>query len=219
MPSISGDGNNNTLTGGADADVISGGLGGDTIVGGAGDDTLYGFDANDQSPTSGAIQVHQLPVTLDTPVQATFAPGDPGHLYVVEITGQIQIIDEATEQKNATPFLAIPGTEIGSGGERGLLGVAFSPNYASDGQLYITIAAPNGDFQVWRYTRSPSNPAQADPNSKSLILDVPHPNNQHYAGWLGFGPDGYLYITTGDDNEGEVSTNPAQNMSSLLGKL
>ena len=219
MPFFNGGAQNDVLTGGSGADTLSGGLGGDTLSGGAGDDTLYGYGPADQAPDSGRVDVHQIRVPLDTPVSATSAPGQPNDLYVVEITGKIQIIDLSSEQKNATPFLVIPSNQIGSGGERGLLGLAFSPNYATDHKFYVSMAAPTGEFQVWQYTSSATDPSQADPASKTLIISIPHSETQHYAGWLGFGPDGDLYITTGDNHQGQVATNPAQDTNSLLGKV
>ena len=192
MPAFNGGNADDVLSGGSLADTLSGGLGGDSLSGGAGADILYGFGGADSSPGSGQVNVHQFEFALDTPVFAVSPPGDPGRLYVVEVTGQIQIIDLATEQKAATPFLDIPSSEIGSGGERGLLGLAFSPDYASSGKFYVSLAAPTGEFQVYEYTRSAANPSVADLASKKLILSVPHPQTQHYGGWLAFGPDGRL---------------------------
>ncbi|MDB5468113.1 MAG: hypothetical protein JWQ46_2875 [Phenylobacterium sp.] len=219
MAAINGDAGANNLAGTGSADVMSGGLGGDTLSGGAGNDILYGYGPADQAPDSGRIDVHQIHIPLDTPVFASSPPGDPNHLYVVEITGGIQVIDLATEQKAPTPFLKIPSSDLGSGGERGLLGMAFAPDYATTGKFYVDMAAPNGDIQVWEYTRSATDPNVADPASKKLIITTPHPENQHYAGWIGFGPDGDLYISTGDGHAGQVPTNPAQDLNSLLGKM
>jgi glucose/arabinose dehydrogenase len=219
MPAFNGGNADDVLSGGSLADTLSGGLGGDSLSGGAGADILYGFGGADSSPGSGQVNVHQFEFALDTPVFAVSPPGDPGRLYVVEVTGQIQIIDLATEQKAATPFLDIPSSEIGSGGERGLLGLAFSPDYASSGKFYVSLAAPTGEFQVYEYTRSAANPSVADLASKKLILSVPHPQTQHYGGWLAFGPDGNLYIATGDGKAGQVPTNPAQDADALLGKI
>jgi Ca2+-binding RTX toxin-like protein len=219
MPAFTGGNADDVLSGGSVADTLSGGLGGDTLSGGAGADILYGFGGADSSPGSGRIDVHQFQFPLDTPVFATSAPGQPGKLFVVEVTGQIQIVDLASEQKTATPFLDIPSTEIGSGGERGLLGLAFSPDYATSGKFYISMAAPTGEFQVFEYTRSATNPDLANMASKKLVLSIPHPANQHYGGWMSFGPDGNLYIATGDGKAGQVPTNPAQDPNALLGKI
>src|SRR5689334_9528397 len=205
MPGFNGDAGDNNVAGGTGADTISGGFGNDTLSGGAGPDVIYGFGGADQAPDSGRIDVHQITVPLDTPVFATSAPGDAGHLYVVEITGQIQVLDtSASDAKAATPFLAIPHTDLGSGGERGLLGLAFAPDYATSGKFYVDMVAPNGDIQIVQYARSASNPLIADAASKNVLLTIPHPTNQHYAGWIGFGPDGDLYISTGDGDAGQV---------------
>lgn len=219
MADLNGDSANNGLTGGEAADVLAGGLGADTLAGGGGDDVLYGFGSADTAADSGRIDLHQLRIPLDTPVFAAAPPSNTGQLFVVEVTGKVQIIDLATEQKLATPFLTIPSTELGSGGERGLLSIAFAPDYATSGKFYVNMAAPNGDAQIWEYTRSESNPNVADAASKKLVLSFSHPENQHYAGWMSFGPDGLLYVTTGDGHAGVVPTNPAQDPNSLLGKV
>jgi Ca2+-binding RTX toxin-like protein len=206
------------INGDASGDTISGGGGSDRIIGGAADDTLYGFGAQDTDPNSGAIQARLMP-HVNNPVGMATAPGDANDLYFVNMAGEIDVLNTTTGQMNASPFLAIPSSQLGSGGERGLEAVVFDPNYQSNGQFYVSLATPNGDFQVWRYTRSAGNPAAADPNSGELILSVAHPNDSHYAGWMAFGPDGNLYVATGDNDMGPNPDNPAGDMGSLLGKI
>ncbi|MDB5459580.1 MAG: hypothetical protein JWO72_1321 [Caulobacteraceae bacterium] len=216
---MNGGSGNDVLTVGPGGETISGGLGSDSITGGAGNDVLYGFGPQDLAPDSGRIDVHQLPINVNTPVFVGAPPGDTSHLLVAGINGDINIVDLATDHLLGTPFLKIPASDLGSGGERGLEGMAFDPNYAANGQFYVSVATPSGAFEVWQYTRSATDPNRADPASKTLILSIDHPNNQHYAGWLGFGPDGYLYVATGDNDEGPVATNPAGDPNSLLGKI
>jgi len=217
MPTITGSYADETLNSQVSGETISGGGGADRIIGGQGNDTLYGFGPEDTDPNSGAVQATLMP-HVNNPVGMTSAPGDASGLYIVNLAGEIDVLDTSTGQLRATPFLSIPSA-VSSGGERGLEAVAFDPDYASNGEFYVSLADPNGDFQVWRYTRSASDPSVADPNSGTLILSVPHSTDSHYAGWMGFGPDGYLYITTGDNDAGPVPDNPAGDLNSLLGKV
>ena len=198
--------------------TISGGGGADRVIGGLGADTLYGFGVQDQDPASGAIQAVLMP-HVNNPVGLASAPGAATDLFIVNMAGEIDVLNTSTNQMAATPFLTLPSSMLGSGGERGLEAVAFDPNYQSNGQNNNNHTKPNSNFQVWRYTRSSPNPAAADPNSGELILSVPHPNDQHYAGWMAFGPDGDLYIATGDNDMGPNPDNPAGDPSSLLGKI
>ena len=209
-----------TVNGNGGNDVISGGEGRDTLNGGAGDDVIYGFGASDQIAGSGDIIATRIASGFDQPVFVTSAPGDPDRLYVVEKTGQIKILDPATGAINAADFLAIPAGEIKTDGEEGLLGLAFDPDYATNGQFYVYVTNANGDEEIRRYTRSPGNPDLADPASGDVILTIPHPDfTNHNGGWIGFGPDGYLYIATGDGGGVGDPLNNAQNSDVLLGKI
>ena len=128
----------------------------------------------------------------------TAAPGDTSRLFIVEKGGTIKILDLNSGQVLATPFLTVP---VDTASERGLLGLAFDPGYATNGAFYIyaTSRAPSPHNEVWRYHVSGNpNVAAAD---RDLILDVgPSTNGNHNAGWLAFGPDGDLYIASGADS-------------------
>ena len=217
---ISGGPGDDQLAGTPLDDVMSGGLGSDTLAGGAGNDILYGFGPADVADDSGVIDVHKIPMALASPVFATAAPGDPNQLFIVEQhTGKIDILDLTTDRKLATPFLDLPDTDLGTAGEQGLLGLAFDPNYASNGKFYVDVVNPAGATEVWQYTRSTTSPNTADVTSKTLIMTWGHPTSQHYAGWMGFGPDGDLYIASGDGGTPGDSAGNAQNPNSLLGKM
>jgi glucose/arabinose dehydrogenase len=217
---ITGTINQDTLAGTTAADTISGLDSGDTIHGGDGDDVIYGFGPVDVDPQSGAIAAHLVTNHL---AEATFAaspPGDPGHLFVTEVhTGKIQIVDLSSGAVAPTPFLDIPDDQITMGSEQGLLGLAFSPNYAANGKFYVDLTNGQGNSEIWEYTRSAADPNIADPASKRLILTVPQPFSNHNGGWIGFGPDGDLYITFGDGGGANDPFNNAQNLGSLLGKI
>jgi glucose/arabinose dehydrogenase len=136
---------------------------------------------------------------------ACAAPGDTARLFVLEQeTGQIRILDLATRQFLATPFLTVDGIETDI--EAGLLGMAFHPQYPDSPYFYVDYNGPNFAIVVARYTVS-GDPNVALANSRKVILSFASPQHNHNGGWLGFGPDdGYLYISVGDgggsgDNE------------------
>ncbi len=209
-----------SLFGGAGNDVLSGGEGRDSLFGGTGDDVLYGFGTTDAVAGSGDIRATRIAAGYDTPVFVTSAPGRPDQLFVVEKGGQIEILNALTGVKQATPFLTIPPGQLLSSGEQGLLGLAFDPGYSTNGRFYVFVTNAAGDQEVRSYNRSAGNANLANASSGNVILTIPHPvNDNHNGGWLGFGPDGYLYISTGDGGSGGDPLNNAQNINSLLGKM
>lgn len=138
-------------------------------------------------------------------------------LFVVEQGGTIKIVN-SDGSVNPVPFLDISG-QISSGGERGLLGLAFHPNYASNGFFYVYFTQPDGDSQVSRFSVDAVDPDLADPSSELFLLDFAQPFSNHNGGCIAFGPDGYLYIATGDGGSGGDPNNYAQNTEVLLGKM
>jgi glucose/arabinose dehydrogenase len=139
-------------------------------------------------------------------------------LFIVEKKGIIRIID-STGQTLSTPFLDIDARVIASSGEQGLLGLAFHPDYAQNGYFYVNYINNSGDTQISRFSRSTGNRNTADPNSELPILSIDQPYGNHNGGDLAFGPDGYLYIPTGDGGSGGDPQNRSQNRQSLLGKM
>ncbi|MHC4588358.1 MAG: PQQ-dependent sugar dehydrogenase [Planctomycetota bacterium] len=167
---------------------------------------------------------------LVRPVLATHAPGDTTRLFIVEQRGVIRILDLTTNTLLATPFLNIDALVAGgtSGNdERGLLGLAFHPDYQNNGFFYVNYTRTiDSDTVVARYTRL--TPDQADTGSASIVLTIHQPQQNHNGGWIDFGPnDGFLYIGTGDGgNSCDVGTGHtavtgnAQDISdNLLGKM
>jgi glucose/arabinose dehydrogenase len=187
---------------------------------------LTNFSFNPFSPTVARAQTTELPtLALGTPVSGFSSPvgvahaGDrSGRIFVVEQGGRIRIIRGGVRQPAA--FLDIAG-RISTGGERGLLGLAFPPNYARRGYFYVYYTNPSGDIVIARYRVSADNPDLADAASEQIILTVPHPNfANHNGGQLAFGPrDGLLYAGTGDGGSGGDPGNRAQNPADLLGKI
>lgn len=173
-------------------------------------------------PTSGSGAVitsaKRLATGLSNPVFVTAPPGDRQRLFLVEQTGAIRIFDLASGQLAAQPFLQV--ANISTGGERGLLGLAFHPQYATTGLLFVNCTNSQGHTEIRRYKVSNANPDAADPASGSLVLRVEQPFANHNGGWIAFGPrDGFLYIALGDGGSANDPGNRAQNLNLLLGKL
>lgn len=139
-------------------------------------------------------------------------------IFVVEQKGRILIVN-SDGTVNSQPFLDIE-TEVGSNaGERGLLGLAFHPDYANNGFFYVNHTTRNGDTKVARYSVSAQNPDLANVNSAATILTQDQPFGNHNGGDLNFGPDGYLYIGFGDGGSGNDPQDNGQKKSTFLGKI
>jgi glucose/arabinose dehydrogenase len=163
-----------------------------------------------------ALTLQKLPGTaFSSPVALANAHDGSGRLFVVEQGGRIRIIDGGTIV--ATPFLDIH-TRISTGSERGLLGLAFHPSYASNGRFFVYYTDTAGYIVIAEYHRDPSNANRAL-TTPLAIMRIYHPYTNHNGGTLAFGPDGFLYIGTGDGGSAGDPGNRAQNRSSLLGKI
>ncbi len=139
-------------------------------------------------------------------------------LFIVEKAGYIRIVT-GPNTILPTDFLDIDARVNSGGNERGLLGLAFHPDYENNGYFYLNYNDAAGDTKISRFTRSSSNPDVADPNSELVLMTVDQPYSNHNAGDLAFGPDGYLYIPLGDGGSGGDPQNISQNTSRLLGKM
>jgi glucose/arabinose dehydrogenase len=180
-------------------------------AGRAGDDDAQSL----QQAAAPAIALQQLASGLGSVTSITNA-GD-ARLFLTTQAGQIRIYSAGTVL--ATPFLDVSSL-VFCCGERGLLSVAFHPQYASNGFFFIYYTNLAGDIEIVRYQRSASNPNLADASTRAVLLPIPHPtNSNHNGGQLQFGPDGYLYIGTGDGGGGNDVPCNAQNDNSPLGKL
>jgi hypothetical protein len=167
------------------------------------------------------ITTVQITNGLPNIVDVTNAGDKSGRLFIVQQTGQIRIWNGS--QVLATPFLdttAVSSSCSGGCGERGLLGLAFHPSYATNGFFYVYYTRQSdGAIQIARYHVS-ANPNVADGTSALVLLTIPHPSQaNHNGGNLEFGPDGYLYIGTGDGGGGGDPFENGQNINALLGKL
>ncbi|MGD9921156.1 MAG: PQQ-dependent sugar dehydrogenase, partial [Pseudorhodoplanes sp.] len=198
--------------------LIAGTDAAETIGGTAQADLIYGFDPDGPQGDVTAIIATRVASGLSLPLFAVAPAGDPSRLFVVEKGGTIKIINLATGEVAASPFLAI--SDILTNGERGLLGLAFDPDYGSNGYFYVNVIGASGATEIRRYQVSADDVNVADPSSATLIISIPQePFTNHKAGWIDFGPDGYLYIATGDGGSSGDPNNNAQNPDSLLGKI
>jgi len=166
-----------------------------------------------------AQQIQLTPVVsgLTNPVFVGNAGDGLNRLFIVEQAGLIKVLQPG--ESTPTVFLDIRA-KILSGGERGLLGLAFHPQYSTNGRFFVFYTRPgDGALVVAEYHASPasSNTAATD---ETPILTIPHPTNaNHNGGMLAFGPDGYLYIAVGDGGSANDPPNNAQNKNTLLGKI
>ena len=152
--------------------------------------------------------------SLNAPVQVTNAGDD--RLFVVEQGGQIVIVHNDT---SVTTFLDISALVYQGGGEQGFLGLAFHPDYASNGLFYVYYTPTDGNHEVLaEYRVSSGDPNVADPNSARVLLNLADPYSNHNGGWLGF-KGGYLYVGLGDGGGGGDPQNRAQSLNSWWGKI
>lgn len=188
----------------------------------SGGDDSGGTTAGDPSPpppSSIAVKLEPITMALSAPVFMTAPPTDNTRLFIVEQGGAIKVFDVSTGSLLSTPFLDLSGA-IASGGERGLLGMAFDPSYQSNGRFYVHYTDTNGDIVIARYLASTSNANEADPSSAVILRRIAHPTfSNHNGGMLAFGPEGCLYAGPGDGGGTGDPNNNAQNPASLLGKL
>ncbi|PKA81910.1 putative secreted protein (Por secretion system target) [Ulvibacter sp. MAR_2010_11] len=170
------------------------------------------FIATLQSQT---VELNLFANGFNSPVDLQNA-GDE-RLFVVEQGGRIKILNP-DGTTNPTLFLDI-SILVSNGSEQGLLGLAFHPNYANNGYFYVNYTKTNGDTRIARYSVDPADPDIALSGSELTIIDYEQPFSNHNGGGIAFGPDGYLYIASGDGGSGGDPGNRAQNTTLLLGKL
>jgi len=151
------------------------------------------------------------------PLYVTSLPGT-NQLVVLQKSGRARLLDPETGVIGGVDFLSVSG-EILTDSERGLLGIAFSPDFATDRTFYVNLINTAGNTEIRRYQVFPGAADQADPSTADVILTIEQPQANHNGGWLGFGPDGLLYLATGDGGGGGDPLERAQDPDYLLGKL
>ena len=168
-----------------------------------------------------SIQVAFPNMTFSLPVEMVNAGDGTNRIFVVTQKGKIYVFPNSPTASNPKIFLDISDSASQGGGEMGLLGLAFHPNYSNNRYFYVdyTTEASPLRSKISRFQTSASNPDSAVRNSELVLLTVVQPFTNHNGGHLAFGPDGYLYIAFGDGGSGGDPQNNAQNRSVLLGKI
>lgn len=165
-----------------------------------------------------SAQLRRVASGFSEPLFVTELPDGSGRLAVAEKAGLVRLVDPSTGFIEAVPFLDV-SADVSTDGERGLLGLAFSPNFGTDGEVYVNLTNLSGDTEIRRYTVFSTDTGQADPSTEDLILRVAQPFSNHNAGWLGFTPDGLMILPLGDGGGSNDPDDLAQDMDSLLGKV
>ena len=168
-------------------------------------------------PASSSVVLAPVASDIGSPTDIQNARDGSGRLFFVQQTGKIMVWKNAVVLPAA--FLDI-SSMVMAGGERGLLGLAFHPDYRNNGYFYVNYTrSPDGATVVARYSRSATDPDVADAQTARVLLTIAQPYPNHNGGALRFGPDGYLYIGMGDGGSGNDPQNHAQDLTSLLGKI
>lgn len=184
-----------------------------------GPNSVLGAGATPQSAGAkgGGLALQRVGGGFAAPVYVENAPGARKLLFVVEQPGKVRVVRRGKLLKQ--PFVNLKPV-VRYGGEEGLLSIAFDPGYARNRTFYVYYVTREGNIRVDQLKRKKKNATRANPRSRHKVIEVAHPrNSNHNGGQLQFGPDGFLYLGTGDGGgSGDPDAN-AQNTASLLGKL
>lgn len=167
-------------------------------------------------PTAVSLNIEVVVDDLTQPVDVAAPRDRSGRVFVVEQPGRIRIVRDGTLIDE--PFLDIR-ERIASGGERGLLGLAFHPDFPDDPRFFVDYTDVNGDTVVAEYRLDEVDPDAGDPRSERIVLQIDQPFPNHNGGAVVFGPDGMLYIAMGDGGSGGDPQGNGQRLDTLLGKV
>jgi glucose/arabinose dehydrogenase len=159
----------------------------------------------------GGVEFRQVADGVDSPLGIASTPSEPDRLYIVEQPGLVRVVEDG--KLLSQPFLDVQD-QVVSGGEQGLLSLAFDPDYESNRRFYVDYTDTNGDTRVVEYEAAASGPVK---RRELLFVDQPYAN--HNGGQLAFAPDGRLYVGMGDGGSGGDPENRAQDLDEKLGKL
>jgi len=165
------------------------------------------------------VSLESVATGLESPVFVTHAGDGSGRLFIVEQAGRIKILRGG--QLLSQPYLDI-ANKVESGGEKGLLGLAFHPRFAENRRFFVNYTTRSGGqlkTVIAEYSASTANADLTETTSERILLEIAQPFDNHNGGNLAFGPDGFLYIGTGDGGSGGDPLGNAQNLGSLLGKI
>jgi glucose/arabinose dehydrogenase len=168
------------------------------------------------NPTGVAVTLEVVVDGLDAPLAIVNAGDGSGRLFVAEQGGRIRIVRNG--QVEPAVFLDI-GAQISSGGERGLLGLAFHPRYPDDPRVFVDYTDREGDTRVSSFTLDPADPDRLDPGSEVNLLHIAQPFANHNGGAVVFDQDGFLLVAMGDGGSGGDPQGNGQSLTTLLGKI
>lgn len=167
--------------------------------------------------SSAAPKLKKIADGFDRPVWAGMPKGSSGFLWVMEQSGIIRILDLKTGKTSPKPYLNIDDRVTRKGNEQGLLGLAFAPDYADSGRYYIYYNDHEDRTVISRFVST--DKLTTDPDSEEVLLKFNQPYRNHNGGWIDFGPDGMLYIGSGDGGAANDPINAGQDLDTLLGKI
>lgn len=171
-----------------------------------------------EPPATGIQLTRKFPnLSLNQPLGLLQAPGDSTKWYVVEKAGRVMVFSNDNAVSVASAFIDISARVESVPNEAGLLGMAFHPNFATNGEVFLSYTAQVGSDLVSRISRFQGNASALDPGSEEILLSLTQPFSNHNGGQISFGPDGNLYIGFGDGGAGSDPGDNAQNTQNLLG--
>lgn len=183
-------------------------------------DTPHEGEVPDDPSAASYKTVEAFPrLTFKRPVDLQHAGDNSNRIFVVEQEGVISVFPNDGNASSKTTFLDIKGKVDDAGNEEGLLGLAFHPDFKTNGYFYVNYTASNPNRTVISRFKVSSNANQADASSEQVILTFEQPYSNHNGGQVSFGPDGYLYIAVGDGGSGGDPHDNGQNRSTLLGSI
>lgn len=168
------------------------------------------------APSASTIKLTKVVDGLSKPVFITSARDGTGRMFIVEKTGTIRVLVRGSVLP--TPLIDLSAT-VSTGAEQGLLGLAFHPGFRTNRRFYVDFTNASGNTVIREYKVSKTNPNRVEKGSGRTILKLGQPYANHNGGMIAFGPDGYLYIGTGDGGSGGDPGNRAQRKTTLLGKI
>lgn len=167
-------------------------------------------------PARAGLGTVEVASGFERPVWAGMPSGSGGTLWVIEQAGRVWTVDLSTGKRSERPFLDIEKEVSRKHNEEGLLGLAFSPDYGEDGRFYVNFTDRDRYTRIVRFTATGE---LADPATAEVLMRFKQPRGNHNGGWIEFGPDGMLYIGTGDGGAANDPDNAGQRLDTLLGKM
>ncbi|MGA0559985.1 PQQ-dependent sugar dehydrogenase [Larkinella sp. VNQ87] len=182
------------------------------------DESTQAINPGTTAPAAISLQNAFPSLTFKQPVELTHAGDGTNRLFVIEQEGRIRVFENNASTKTAETYLDI-ANKVASGGEMGLLGLAFHPDFKQNGYFFVNYTKNNPRETVIARFKADPTANRVDPATETVLLKFEQPYANHNGGKIAFGPDGFLYIATGDGGSGGDPQNNSQNLKSYLGKM